>query len=134
MSPKMLKLPDPEVDQVVDWIVVNARRTKSLRLLTDDDLARRMCCKRAFVTRLLGGKWSTANSFSLQSIATDLFWIVHLAKALELPIDQLFQKPDDMSLLTQDRRSQHGEFKRRKKLKLTQEQQERLALLDSMGL
>lgn len=110
---------------VSDWIAVNVRRRKVLRLLCDSDIARRMGCKRPFVTRILGADYPCMT----------LKRMLRIAKAMDMTLAELVSRPDDMSLLKQDRRKTGREIARKKaKIKQTKEAAAREALMESLGL
>lgn len=115
----------PTTEDVAQYIAVNARRVKGLRFLTDIEVARRMGCKRAFVTRILQA--------AFPSLTVPV--LLRLANALDVTLAELVSRPDDMSLLKQDGRVTRWETGRKKqKLQQTQEQAEMQALMESLGL
>lgn len=119
----MSGLPELTAEEVCRWVKINVRRIKRLRMLQNRDLARLMnCTHRGYMQiMLIGNKTMTMTT------------LIRLANALEVTPAELVSRPDDMTV--HDERTSWRSLDRKKaKLKLTQEQQERLALLKSMGL
>ncbi len=136
--------PKPTHEDVARWIAVNGRRVKNLRLLTNAEIARRvgrlsleagrsLDFSTSLVTRVLSDKWK--GSHATHWILNALQMLVGLANALDMTPAELLSRPDDMSLLKQDQRKTAPErARKRAKLKLTQEQAEKEALLEWVGL
>ena len=120
-------------EEVADWLSVNMKRVKSLRLLTGKDISRRSEIHPSTINSILSGNWT--NQRTTRYLMYSLRRFVAICNALDISPSELFSRPDDMSLLHQDGRKLAPEMARRKKaLKQTQEQAEMQALLESLGL
>lgn len=135
-------------EEVAEWVAVNCRRTKKVRLLTNEDIARRIGTvylkkrgrpdfpvrfTKALVCDLLSGNWNRAHV--TQRALNGLRLLLALCAGLEITPAELLSRPDDMSLLTQDgRRKGNRIADKRKQRQQTLEQAEMQALLESLGL
>lgn len=129
-------------EEVARWIAVNGRRWKRVRLLTDNDIARRcgvlqlendrtLNFNRDVVTKIFGDKWKGPSVTCWLLNALNI--LVALANALGITPAELLSRPDDMTV--EDGRVTSPKIKRMKQRRaLTQEQQVRQALLESLGL
>ena len=115
--------PELTAEEVCRWVKINVRRIKRLRMLQNRDVARRMnCTLRAYLqTMALGNRTMTMRT------------LISVANALEMTPAELLTRPDDMTV-TDERTTWRSLSRKKAKFKLTEEQQQRLALLKSMGL
>ena len=118
-----MRVAKPTPEEVQSWLGTNVRRIKQVRMLTIRDIARRMNISQKCVDTI----WNRQDH--LMNLST----LVRLANALEVTLAELVSRPDDMTLV--DHRSLAWPHRRQKaKLKATQEQRGRQALLEALGL
>lgn len=123
-----------QATEVERWIKTNVKRWKKLRLVTHRDIGRKMGTGQEFIYKLLNEPWEHSVD-RLQAMRRALVWYLQLCEAMGVTLPELFSRPDDFSVLQEDGEKVGKEIARKKKkLKLTQEQQARQALLESLGL
>ncbi len=119
----MSKLTPVTKEDLKRWIGINLQRIKRLRLLTDNDIARFTGLARPDVNDIQHARFQTVG----------LPLICRLCNALAISPAQLLSRPDSMEL--DDFRTISWEIRRKKQRRhQTREQQERQALLESLGL
>lgn len=126
------------VDEVCRWISVHMERIRAATLVTDAEVAKRMGCDKNTPTRLRRNDWKSNGAVRKLKYYLGIF--IKLANALEISPEQLFERPTDADMqMARTAQRQHYRTRTtlnraRKARKLNQEQKERAALLEWIGL
>lgn len=133
-----MRNPSHSVDDMMEHISVHMERLRCVKLVTDDEIAKRLGRDRTYVTHLRRGTWRKCQG--LRWLRYYLGTLVGIAEVLGVEPSQLLEEPmdSDVVLARESRKAKYETRtklnKARRKKETNQLMQERAALLEWVGL